>query len=423
MQIDLFQRSDPASPRSRSGSFVDNRRLPIHRWFRYSAGFSGAWAEALLRDWRGEGAVLDPFAGVATTLLAAAGCGRAAVGVDAHPFVVRIGRAKLLRPDPTDLTRFAYELLDRARHAAPGAEQDWPDLVTRCFEPEPLDRLGRLRLAWEHLADESPEAELSWLVITSLLRPASHVGTAQWQYILPDRRKAAVQEPFALFDELVAAFATDLGLVRPLETGPAPVLHLGDARTLQDVRDDSVGFVLSSPPYANNFDYADTTRLEMSFWGLVRSWGDLHDAVRRHLVTSCSQHASKERLQLDELLADPLLDPLGAELAETTGTLATVRKERGGQKHYHTMVAAYFLDMARTMHALRRVCRCDAALCLVIGDSAPYGIHVPVERWLGTLALAAGFGEWRFDQLRERNTRWKNRKHRVPLKEGRLWLR
>ena len=28
---------------ARSGSFVDNMRLPIHRWFRYSAGFSAAW--------------------------------------------------------------------------------------------------------------------------------------------------------------------------------------------------------------------------------------------------------------------------------------------------------------------------------------------------------------------------------------------
>jgi hypothetical protein len=27
-----------------------------------------------------------------------------------------------------------------------------------------------------------------------------------------------------------------------------------------------------------------------------------------------------------------------------------------------------------------------------------------------------------FDETRKRNLKWKNRKHRVPLHEGRLWL-
>jgi len=61
-------------------------------------------------------------------------------------------------------------------------------------------------------------------------------------------------------------------------------------------------------------------------------------------------------------------------------------------------------------------------MAFVIGDSAPYGIYVPVEKWLGTLAVAAGFGKFRFEKIRDRNTKWKNRKHSVPLKEGILWI-
>jgi hypothetical protein len=61
-------------------------------------------------------------------------------------------------------------------------------------------------------------------------------------------------------------------------------------------------------------------------------------------------------------------------------------------------------------------------VCFVVGDSAPYGVYVPVERWLGELALAAGFHSYSFEKTRDRNVKWKNRKHRVPLKEGRLWV-
>ena len=58
----------------------------------------------------------------------------------------------------------------------------------------------------------------------------------------------------------------------------------------------------------------------------------------------------------------------------------------------------------------------------MIGDSAPYGIHIPVESWLGELAISADFKSYSFHKLRDRNIKWKNRKHRVPLHEGLLWV-
>jgi hypothetical protein len=92
------------------------------------------------------------------------------------------------------------------------------------------------------------------------------------------------------------------------------------------------------------------------------------------------------------------------------------------QKTYHLMVACYFQDMARVWRALRRVCARPSRVCFVLGDSAPYGVYVPVAEWTGALAKAAGFDSFRFEKTRDRNVKWKNRKHRVPLCEGRLWV-
>jgi len=61
-------------------------------------------------------------------------------------------------------------------------------------------------------------------------------------------------------------------------------------------------------------------------------------------------------------------------------------------------------------------------VCFVIGDSAPYGVYVPVMEWMGRLAASAGFRNYEFEKTRDRNVKWKNRKHRVPLCEGRLWV-
>lgn len=174
--------------------------------------------------------------------------------------------------------------------------------------------------------------------------------------------------------------------------------------------------------YPNNYDYADATRLEMSFMREIRVWGDLQASVRRHLVRSCSQHVPEKAIDLRQVLAAPGLAPIRDELAPICEQLAKVRLTKGGNKTYHLMVACYFQDLALVWQALRRVCQSPCKVCFVIGDSAPYGVYVPVVQWLSKLAEAAGFHGCQFEKTRDRNVKWKTRKHRVPLLEGRLWV-
>src|SRR6185503_11128825 len=204
--------------------------------------------------------------------------------------------------------------------------------------------------------------------------------------------------------------------------GPNAQLVHGDARTCEGVSSRCANLVVTSPPYPNNYDYADATRLEMSFLQEIKGWGDLQDTVRQHLVRSCTQHVPERAANLDAILAEPILAPIADELATVTRELAKVRLTKGGKKTYHLMVACYFLDLAHVWRALRRVCDSPSRACFVIGDSAPYGVYVPVIEWLGSLALSAGFTSYTFQKTRDRNIKWKNRKHRVPLCEGRLWV-
>src|SRR2546430_677259 len=91
---------------STSSTFVPNMGLPVHRWFRYSAGFSAEWVQSAIKAMPGTIRVFDPFAGSATTLIAAEAAGAESWGVEAHPFVYRVARAKLLwRSDPQEYLR------------------------------------------------------------------------------------------------------------------------------------------------------------------------------------------------------------------------------------------------------------------------------------------------------------------------------
>lgn len=417
-------RDDVVERTETTSTFQDNLSLPIHRWFRYSAGFSALWAGDLIQKEleNGRRHVLDPFAGSGTVLLEGEARGVDAIGIEAHPFVARIARAKLAwRGSPKEFKDFALQILEDAKSHQGNPVRHAP-LIHKCFPTPVLARLDALRTAWERLADDSPISELSWLTITSILRECSPVGTAQWQYVLPNKKKARIADPFSAFESKVYLLADDILQRQHQDVLGSAILFEEDARECPSVPDDWANLIITSPPYSNNFDYADATRLEMTFWGEIKCWGDLQETVRSRLIRSCTQHVAPLCAQTSKMLRDALLSPIHDEIAHVCGVLEKEREKHGGKKTYHTMVAAYFLDLARVWQTLRRVARKNCLVCFVVGDSAPYGVHVPVDTWLGKLAFAAGFKSFHFEKIRDRNIKWKNRKHRVPLHEGRLWV-
>lgn len=409
---------------ARSGTFTDNMALPIHRWFRYSAGFAAEWVDQVLDEW-GIGpqhTVLDPFAGSGTVSIVCDTRGVTSIGVEAHPVVARICQAKLSWATAVDRFASFADLVLKAANCRGAAVETYPPLVQRSFDADALLMLDALKSAWSDLDDRSPESELVWLAITAILRPTSVAGTAQWQYILPNKTKKQVLSPRFAFQQQIEIMKADMRWMQSHAENSNARLLRGDARNFAGLVAQKVAAVITSPPYANNYDYADALRFEMSFWGEVQGWGDIHDKVRKHLIVSSSQHASRERLRTEDLLASEAVAPIREELAEVVEALASVREDHGGKKHYHTMIAAYCRDISLVLGQLRQACAEDAHMCWVIGDSAPYGVYCPIDRWIGELAIAAGFNSYRFQKLRDRNVKWKNRKHRVPLKEGLLWI-
>jgi len=428
-QIYLFDEMEHAAKRkvaSRTGTFTDNMKLPLHRWYRYSAGFSAEWAVKVIRDHNtGNGlVVLDPFAGSGTTLLGAEQAGVQGYGFESHHFVYRVARAKLLwHLDTKLISEMADQVLTSAKNKLSTLPENVAPLLTKCYSQEALQRLFALRDSYFELQSADTGWILIWLAITTVIRVCSHAGTAQWQYVLPNKSKSNVKEPFLAFRQKIAEMTADMLFAKNAGyTTDAKVLPL-DSRIPYPDLEGSVDLVLTSPPYPNNYDYADATRLEMTFWGEIDGWGDLHKSIRQQIIRSCSQHAAADKLKLDTLLADDVIAPIRSELETVTRELEVLRETKGGKKAYHIMVAAYFNDLGRVFTSLRRLCKTGSDVCYVIGDSAPYGVYVPAERWLGQLAVAAGFKTFTFEKIRDRNLKWKNRKHTVPLHEGRLWIK
>lgn len=87
-----------------------------------------------------------------------------------------------------------------------------PVLLTKCYTEERLTDLFKIRQAYLEIAPSLSEElqSLFFIAICAILRPSSHVGTAQWQYILPNKGKAKTCEPFDALENQLAMMQEDL---------------------------------------------------------------------------------------------------------------------------------------------------------------------------------------------------------------------
>jgi len=188
--------------------------------------------------------------------------------------------------------------------------------------------------------------------------------------------------------------------------------------------DETANGCVSSPPYLNNFDYADATRLVLYFWGPIRSWKVMTQVVRDGLIAASTQQTTKTGAAS---AADWLSDNTGFldALRPLRDTLASARAERPRGKEYDNLLVMYFADLGRVLIQLLARLEPGAQAAFVIGDSAPYGVYVDTPRLVGEMALSLGYQLVSDTLIRERGLRWATNgtRHRQLLTERLLVLR
>ncbi len=413
------------------GSFQDSLRAPIHRWFTYPAGYSHKLVESKIREYGLDGRhwIVDPFVGTGTTSVAAKTAGVNSIGVEAHPFVFWVAQTKLCFEQDIDaLPQDARQLVQIAKliYTDEGeCDGAWPDLVYKCFDAENLRRLCALRTAILEYSGSPEGRDFFKVALTATLRDVTSAG-AGWPYIAPSRfaERTVQRNAFVEFEKRCSLMINDVVGARIWE--PPDSEHRlinGDARRLAEYADSgSIDMILTSPPYLNNYDYADRTRLETYFWGMYDSWGEITREVRDRLIIAATTQI--RRGEMSEARWCPGVAAISprvhVELMDVIGRLAKLRLVKGGKKAYDLMVAGYFEDMLRVIQGAYAVLKAGRPFILVLGDSAPYGVHVRTDEVIGELAVAVGFSRYEVEVIRTRGDKWAGnpQRHKVPLRES-----
>lgn len=398
-----FTNCDPSNGVFRDPAFGENKSLPVHRWVPWIAGFSATFVDGVCHQFlqqqkRSQSPlVLDPFAGVGTTLLQATHLGYNAIGFEINPYPALAASTKL-RASNINLQK-----LDDVVHEAQKISRSWcinpppkdvakPDLRTRIpfFSPR-VERQVLHALAFISKVDDKDIADLFRIAFGSVI-----VGMSNYSYepslgTRPSAGKSLIEDADvgAILLKKLQHMRADIAWLNEearesTGIGRGKVINANFLTRNDLLESKSVDLMITSPPYMNNYHYVRNTRPQLYWLSFISS-----PEEQRHLETgNFGKYWQTVRDSVDIHLGfeDKALDGL---LNELRG----IRKIQGayGGLGWANYVASYFNDCYEFLGILKRVLKRKGVGVVVIGNSIIQGVEIKVEQILARVALLQGF--------------------------------
>lgn len=387
-------------------SYQGNKQQPGLRWMRYKEGFSADLVRGFLQQ--AEGAVLDPFAGIGTAVLVAASAGRPAAGIEIMPVGIRVAQAISLTAnlwEKANVKGMGDSLLRSLRGKAAPDRFRFPHvpITERAFPAETEGDIARARAFLNRMDEDDPRRLVLDVACMSVLEETSYTRK-DGQYLRWDNRcgrqlrggmdKGPIPGFTEALDQRLRDMEQDAPQLARLYGGRPPQLRQGSALTeLSHLPSDSIGLVVTSPPYANRYDYTRTYALELAWLGYDKAG---FGALRQSLITATVENRSKEEFLDREYPRPAILQQAKAAfhnqvaLAEAIQALHRQRSELGNP-HVIRLVTNYFLEMAIIIAELHRITRSGGKVVMVNDNVQYHGVEIPVDLILSDMAETCGF--------------------------------
>jgi len=327
--------------------------------------------------------VVDPMCGSGTSVLESYLLGRHGSGFDIDPLSCLIASAKVAPVDPGQIVTDGESILTTARNADDSGWRPNGIDMEKWFRDDVAADLARLRDAIAGADITAPMRTVMACLFSSLV--VARTSVANVRDIAHSRHhfQERPQNP-AVLDR----FATKLVSAKRLfherdqlknAVGTASVMS-GDARSLQQLDDESVALYFSSPPYCSALDYTRAHIFSVAWLAdLLGTTTEDYRALGRTYLGS-------ERAALGEARAEQPDPPeLGVrEVDELVKKVLATDRERAW------IVFRYFRDMELVLSEAARVVRSDGHVVLVVCPSNIRNIPVPTDELFRRLAERDG---------------------------------
>ena len=394
-------------------SFQGNKDKPAYSWYKYKEAFSASLVEYFFGSYAGKisGKVLDPFAGIGTTLFAASAQGISADGIELLPIGQEIIHARLL--SEREMTSDDLTTLEHWITSSPWKESSEKvafstiRITENAYPPETVEAIERYRGALQR--ENNKIQAILRLALLCVLEGISYTRK-DGQYLRWDARsgkqrpgtKAFNKGEILAFDAaIIAKLKEILSDIRDAET---PVTLFPVKRTMKDIRlfkgsclevlptleTASYGAVVTSPPYCNRYDYTRTYALELAMLGLTQAEVS---GLRQEMLSCTVENREKDLLKICPQW-EPFTEVANQqELLQTICTYLEHEKASGilNNSNIPRMVRGYFSEMACVIGECARVLKPNARLFMVNDNVRYAGVSISVDTILSDIARSLGF--------------------------------
>jgi hypothetical protein len=382
--------SDPA--------FATNKTLPIHRWVPWIAGFSSAFVkDALNRHLKSESMVLDPFAGVGTTLVEAALAGHNVLGCEINPYAALACRTKL-NAHMVDIEAFLNEIRNFKEFYYESINSEYKPISvppkgfkTRdCFYSSKVEH--KVLIVWDFIDKLKIETIRD---LFSLAFASTMVQYSNYSYEPSLGRRVSAGR-----DEILD-FAVGESIITKLKEMASDAEwfknSIPNKRLNTNVINDSffnyreflpsrfVDLVITSPPYLNNYHYNRNTRPQLYWLKYVAAPNDLKSLENHNFGKYWQTVREMPNLGLNFTLPS-------SEITNTLQSLRNLHGEKGiyGGNGWANYAASYFNDCLKFAQGLNYILKPGGTALVVIGNSILQGISIPTDKYFAEIAASVG---------------------------------
>ena len=387
----MYKYTDYFETYGRIMQFNKNKKEAFHRWYPFVEGYSKEFIQSILEETGNNKLVcLEPFSGSGTTALELQTSGIECYSFEVNPLMYLVSRVKLeTRYNLTDVQKW-YLFIQYQRTNINDIElkSEFRTLYQRDdkekwnYHNEVAQAISKLHNSINKI-DCEMYRELFTVALASILLDVSNLYRngkclsykKDWK-----ERILTEEEVFNKFDnkvenELIVDIKNSLKLSSVYNKGK---LFNMDSRVgiEENVEDNAINLVITSPPYLNSRDYTDTYMLELKTLGFTKSSDEIRE-LREQTLRSHVQIKWTDNTTINNVLLENTL----YELEKAAKT-----KEMWNDSIID-MVRLYFVDMQRIFKIIFKKLKKGGKVYFNVSNSAYFDVLV------NTLEICASIAE------------------------------
>jgi len=387
----------------------------VHQWYDYLEDFSFSLLEKSIAKYnlKRNDLVLDPFCGSGTTLVSSNLFGLNSIGIDTNPLMCLVSEVKTTWDIDVERLKEVYkETAKRFIRLASSLEN-------YNFKNDFLKRMPRRELnQWmsqgmqkevslmKDLINEIDDEKIKKLFLVMLGKSASdasYVALCPGTTFYPHRQK----EPFFnVFCKKIIQAYNDLKLIQRFDTyGKTKVFNKSTTEASSFIEENSVDFIITSPPYPNDLEYTRQTRLELYLLDFVKNMEDVQK-LKKTMIKSSTKLIYKKDNYAEYIKNFESVQDVAEQVEK-----ALFDKNWGFD--YPRMIKEYFGGMYVCLKELHKVMKKGSYNLQVVGNQTYKNIVIPVGKIFVEMAKNIGYTDAHIELFRTR----RSTTHNIPLPE------